>query len=315
MDKEETAPHLSHTNCSFGIQRWPFAQPCLTERLLIFPPCWSDYSNGCPWDGVIRPLLVNGVQASLMHCFPNSDTAHQVTAQAVVFTVQLRHSSLFNDIKCLHKNYCILLLFSPVWLEWYIVLFYILQPLPWWFLLLVRVGACKAHKYGQKYIMVALLTLNNIFLATLTIILLSCIFLTVASWCYAEIQYEALLCGGESQVAQSSLAKLFITGMQMSCEPIHLWFQFESCLQSYCVRPLFMLKNSLYVKDHRGIIALKWTSFSTDQSNYSSFRHFGTFTRRWHRSFKATVRLKMDWNNERQYNRKFIPRNDNVLFW
>lgn len=37
-----------------------------------------------------------------------------------------------------------------------------------------------------------------------------------------------------------------------------------------------MLKKYLYVRDQRGIIALKWTSFSAGQSNYSncSSRHF-----------------------------------------
>lgn len=37
-----------------------------------------------------------------------------------------------------------------------------------------------------------------------------------------------------------------------------------------------VLKKSLYVRDQRGIIALKWTSFSAGQSNYCncSSRHF-----------------------------------------
>lgn len=54
-------------------------------------------------------------------------------------------------------------------------------------------------------------------------------------------------CGGEMGLAQSSLATLCITRMQMSYEAIHLlemppWFQFESCLQSHCVSPLLHVK-------------------------------------------------------------------------
>lgn len=54
-------------------------------------------------------------------------------------------------------------------------------------------------------------------------------------------------CGGEKGLAQSSLATLCITRMQMSYEAIHLlemppWFQFESCLQSHCVSPLLHVK-------------------------------------------------------------------------
>lgn len=54
-------------------------------------------------------------------------------------------------------------------------------------------------------------------------------------------------CGGEKGLAQSSLATLCITRMQMSYEAIHLlemppWFQFDSCLQSHCVSPLLHVK-------------------------------------------------------------------------
>lgn len=69
-DQETASPYLSHTNSLFVIQPWPSPWPCLTRRLFNFSPCWSDYSNGRPWDGVIRPLLVNGLQASLKHRFP-----------------------------------------------------------------------------------------------------------------------------------------------------------------------------------------------------------------------------------------------------
>lgn len=37
---------------------WPRAEPRLTESLFNFSPCWSDYSNGYPWDAVIRLLVV-----------------------------------------------------------------------------------------------------------------------------------------------------------------------------------------------------------------------------------------------------------------
>lgn len=66
-----------------------------------------------------------------------------------------------------------------------------------------------------------------------------------------RIQREVLLpwkwCCWEKRLAQSLLATLCITRMQMSYEAIHLlemppWFQFESCLQSHCVSPLLHVK-------------------------------------------------------------------------
>lgn len=54
-------------------------------------------------------------------------------------------------------------------------------------------------------------------------------------------------CVSKEGPAQSSLATLCITWMQMSYETIHLremppWFQFESCSQSHCVSPLLHVK-------------------------------------------------------------------------
>lgn len=93
-----------------------------------------------------------------------------------------------------------------------------------------------------------------------------------------SLSLAALLRG----LAQSSLAMLCITRMQMSSEAIHLA---EKCLPdsnlnlvcSHIVWDHFsVLKKSLHVRDQRGIIALKWTSFSAGQSNYCncSSRHF-----------------------------------------
>lgn len=65
-----------------------------------------------------------------------------------------------------------------------------------------------------------------------------------------------------------------ITRMQMSMKPFICWKCLpDSYFLNLCCSPIVwayfsMLKMSFYAIDQRGIIALKWTSFSAGQSNY-----------------------------------------------